>query len=316
MCQELYYSLTAESTIAGLDMFDIENDPSGVNGIDRRNMLGIGLWKKPSYVPTNLATNTNTTSNNSTEQCVVPTYKSTELSMVQPYTFDKSVNSTEDTNTHFHESYKYEAPHMLYKSGEQTKLPLPNLTYKTGQNKFHPSNQLFPNDNNPIIHTLIQSHPFPLLYRILMLHKLAYQQTQNDVNDVVTDEETLKNEDNLFEWEGVEETMPLDLSIKATSNSFGFFSETRDDDTENLNKTSNRTGFDAAMRNSKKVCEMNLCNKKYPEKKVSETDSGLHLLSECSEMMNQRSKILKDEKHYETESKISNDKCKTETTIP
>jgi len=116
--------------------------------------------------------------------------------------------------------------------------------------------------NQHLLPAVVESHPSPLLYQLLMIHKLYSQKDQlepdNHSNNCGETENTNNNKDKIPQMDTIQ---PLDLSIRNKTD---------------LNITS-KPGDEQGLRSSKQLLQRD-----------SEKSAGLHLLSTCSEMMDYR----------------------------
>eukprot|EP00092_Neocalanus_flemingeri_P007515 GFUD01008112.1.p1 GENE.GFUD01008112.1~~GFUD01008112.1.p1 ORF type:complete len:979 (+),score=252.38 GFUD01008112.1:195-3131(+) len=208
-------------------------------------------------------------------------------------------------------------PILSQNTTEQTTLLLSNLSQNTtGQNVFQALHQnqntteqnmsLSPYHSSisPPHHSSIsppplttQHHSSPLLYQLLMLHKLNQQNNQSGFSSSKTFCDHTKNEDVLPECHKDELTEPLDLSMKTNGSRVDISTLSNEDTTNDLNNTSmvSSYSFDEESMKSNEEFEIISFENSSPisskttlnqnEQNYTEPENGLHLLSECAEMV-------------------------------
>jgi len=130
--------------------------------------------------------------------------------------------------------------------------------------------------NQHLLPAVVESHPSPLLYQLLMIHKLYSQKDQlgpdNHSDNCAGTENTNDNKDKIPQMDTIQ---PLDLSTKNTTD---------------LNITS--------KHDTDSYQEQGIKSGKHLPQKNSEKPAGLQLLSTCSEMMDYKrtDREISDEK--------------------
>eukprot|EP00092_Neocalanus_flemingeri_P033461 GFUD01036378.1.p1 GENE.GFUD01036378.1~~GFUD01036378.1.p1 ORF type:complete len:1011 (-),score=265.43 GFUD01036378.1:60-3092(-) len=201
-------------------------------------------------------------------------------------------------------------PILSQNTTEQTTLLLSNLSQNTtGQNVFQAlhQNQNTTEQNMSLspYHSSIsppplttQHHSSPLLYQLLMLHKLNQQNNQSGFSSSKTFCDHTKDEDVLPECHKDELTEPLDLSMKTNGSRVDISTLSNEDTTNDLNDTSmvSSYSFDEesmksneefeiiSFENSSSISSKSTLNQN--EQNYTEPENGLHLLSDCAEMVN------------------------------